>query len=94
MSRPLALGREAGEEAAGGGAGRQTQFQEPKGWGAFGVWFLFSGVAASRVGLGSSLGKALPVHPILSPRDVAGVTRASCPLGQGAWSPFGSGKAF
>lgn len=52
-----------------------------QGMGRFqGFGFFFPGWAASRVGLGSSLGKALPVHPILSPRDVAGVTRASCPL--------------
>ena len=74
-------GRKEGEEAAGSGAGQQTQLQEPMGWGALGFGFFFPGWVGSRQsGPGELLGKALPAHPVLSPRDVAGVTRASCPL--------------
>ena len=87
----------SGEEAAGGGgrSGGRPSFRSPRGGVLSGFWFLFPGVvggrgAASRVGLGSSLGKALTTHPVLSPRDVAGVTMASCPLrgkGPGVLSP-------
>ena len=77
----------SGEEAAGGAgrSGGRPSFRSPRGGVLSGFWFLFPGEvgwqgAAGRVGLGSSLEKALTTHPVLSPRDVAGGTRASCPL--------------
>lgn len=84
----------------GGRAGRQTQLQEPKGWGAFGVLVSFSGgggVAGcswqSWPGELFGEGPDCPPHPF-SQRCCRSDMDQLPTQGQGAWSPFGSGKAF